>query len=67
MSRGVHKSYETYFRRDDGGLLETGRHFLLPEPPTVGSLLKSHREEGFFRVIAIEPDGKVVVEMTEAP
>lgn len=63
MSKDVHKSYETYFRRDDGGLLETGKHFLLLEPPMVGSLLKSYREKASLRVVSVELDGKIVVEL----
>jgi hypothetical protein len=63
MSKDVHKAYETYFRRDDGGLLETGKHFLLLEPPMVGSLLVSHREKTPLRVVSVELDGKIVVEL----
>jgi len=65
MSRDVYKAYETYFRGEDGTLVETGKHVLLAGLPDVGSVLDFKRspEPCAWKILAIEPDNKIVVEV----
>jgi hypothetical protein len=64
MSKDVYKAYETYFRGEEGNLVETGKHVLLPGLPDVGTVLNFRRnpEPRSWKVLAIEEDRKIVVE-----
>jgi hypothetical protein len=57
----VHRSYEAYIRRDDGGLIELSDHILASSTPEVGARVYLRRSRAWTEVVAVD-DSKVVVE-----